>query len=78
MKTIAKRNWSFKWTNMGLPGKSNYVAMFSAPHVKTNIIYPYKTLNEMLVNKSETTVPHNVMVQALQSFLSEQVYGGAA
>ncbi|NCT40655.1 MAG: hypothetical protein GW778_03220 [Alphaproteobacteria bacterium] len=76
MDIIRNKNWSFKWTNMGVPGKSNYVAMFTAPHIKTNIIYTYQNLNEILVGKTGATVPHNILIEALQSFLSEQVYGG--
>lgn len=63
---------------MGVPGNSNYVAMFSSPNLKTNILYPYKTLNDHIVKNDQTSVPKNIMVEALQSFLQEQVYGQTA
>ena len=78
MKIINNKNWTFRWTKTGVPGKSNYMAMFSAPHIKTNIVYSYDLLNKTLVSKEESPVPHNIMIEALRTFLQESVYGKAA
>lgn len=72
---MTNNGWFFKWTNIGKPGNSNYVAVFSASHMKTNILYTYKNLNEVLAAGTQTSIPHAVMLGALHSFLSEQVYG---
>ena len=77
MKIINGQNWSFKWQNMGVPGKANYVAMFSAPHVGTNILHSYEGLRDLIADQKHTTVPKKVLIEALHTFLQDQVSGAA-
>lgn len=73
MKSRDKNNWDVKWTNMGVPGKSNYVALFTCRHIRTNILYSYDQLQQMLEKQTASIIPQPVITNALYDFLKQQI-----
>ena len=70
--------WKVRWAKMSVDGNSEYVALFSTPHIKTNIIYSYTMLSEAVVKKAKTAIPQDVMREALNVFLQAQPHKKAA
>ena len=71
-------NWFYRWTKVGMPGEKSYMAMFTSPSQRSNILFTLEDVNSMLEDGRPTTVPKAVMIDALHGLLKQQISGNNA
>jgi len=60
-------NWSYKWSSTGIG--SDY-AMFSCPEIRTNILYTFEQIKEILLKNEISSIPYSVLAEAANTHIA--------
>lgn len=59
-------NWSYKWSSTGIG--SDY-AMFNCPEIRTNILYTFEQIKEILLKNEISSIPYSVLAEAANAYI---------
>lgn len=64
-----QNGWEYSWRNASLRDAESYTAFFSNTKIKTNVVYTYETLLEVMKDPSiHTQVPKDLIEEAIAHY----------